>query len=83
MLLAGVNPKTVSEALSHSSVAFTLQVYSHVLLEIQKAAMRRVDEMLAPGPAVNENVSNLSASQEASERIRTPDPRFTKPLLYL
>ena len=31
MLLAGVHPKIVSEMLGHSSVAFTLDVYSHVI----------------------------------------------------
>jgi integrase len=46
MLLGGVNPKTVSEALGHASPAFTLQVYSHILPGIQKAAMARLDEVL-------------------------------------
>jgi len=31
MLLAGVHVKVVSEMLGHSSVAFTLDVYSHVI----------------------------------------------------
>jgi integrase len=31
LLEAGVHPKVVSEALGHSSVAFTLDVYSHVI----------------------------------------------------
>jgi len=39
MLLAGVNPKVVSEALGHSSVGFTLDTYSHVLPTIQRTAM--------------------------------------------
>ena len=34
MLAAGVNPKVVSERLGHASVAFTLQVYSHVLPDL-------------------------------------------------
>lgn len=46
MLLGGVNPKTVSEALGHASPAFTLQVYSHLLPGIQKAAMVRLDEVI-------------------------------------
>lgn len=31
LLVGGVHPKVVSEALGHSSVAFTMDVYSHVL----------------------------------------------------
>jgi integrase len=31
LLVAGVHPKVVSEALGHSSVAFTMDVYSHIL----------------------------------------------------
>jgi len=30
MLLAGIHPKIVSEMLGHASVAFTLDIYSHV-----------------------------------------------------
>ncbi len=31
MLLRGAKPKVISEALGHSSVAFTLDVYSHII----------------------------------------------------
>lgn len=59
MLLAGIHPKIVSEALGHSSVAFTLDTYSHVLPSIQKAAAKRLDEVLEPDPM--ENVGKTSA----------------------
>ena len=39
MLLKGVNPKIVSEALGHSSVGFTLNVYSHIIGNMQQDAM--------------------------------------------
>ena len=42
MLLAGVHPKIVSEMLGHSSVAFTLDVYSHVVGGWRKVAMKRL-----------------------------------------
>ena len=48
MLLAGVHPKIVSEALGHSSVAFTLDTYSHVVPDLQEAAAKRLDEVLEP-----------------------------------
>jgi integrase len=37
-LKAGVHPKIVSERLGHSSVALTMDVYSHVLEGMQAAA---------------------------------------------
>ena len=46
MLRQGVHPKVVSERLGHSSVAITLDTYSHVMPGIQAAAARRFDEGL-------------------------------------
>jgi integrase len=46
MLLQGANVKVISEALGHSSVAFTLQVYSHVIEGMQGAAMTLLDGVL-------------------------------------
>ena len=46
MLRQGVHPKVVSERLGHSSVAITLDTYSHVLPGIQAAAARHFDEGL-------------------------------------
>jgi integrase len=37
-LAAGVSPKVISEQLGHASVAFTLDVYSHVLPHMHYAA---------------------------------------------
>ncbi|MCL5972345.1 MAG: tyrosine-type recombinase/integrase, partial [Firmicutes bacterium] len=41
-LASGINPKVVSERLGHASVAFTLQVYAHVLPNQQADAAERV-----------------------------------------
>jgi len=86
MLLAGIHPKIVSEMLGHSSVAFTLDVYSHVVGGLQKAAMKRLDELLLPKFEESKDVGKMSAegtgSDTASGQIRTDDRRFTKPLLY-
>jgi integrase len=46
MLAQGVHPKIVSERLGHSSVAITLDVYSHVLPGLQEAAARAFDDGL-------------------------------------
>jgi len=47
LLEAGVNPKVVSERLGHSSIAVTMDVYSHVLPGMQEAAALALDEKLA------------------------------------
>lgn len=43
MLLAGVNAKVVSEIMGHSSVAFTLDRYGHVLPAMQQEAADKMD----------------------------------------
>lgn len=48
-LAAGVSPKVISEQLGHASVAFTLDVYSHVLPHMQDAAAERVQALLING----------------------------------
>lgn len=46
LLLAGVHPKTASEALGHSSVGFTMDVYSHVLPSMQEVAGQAIEAAL-------------------------------------
>jgi integrase len=49
MLLRGAKPKVISEALGHSSVAFTMDVYSHIIDGMQADAMALLDEVLPSG----------------------------------
>jgi len=46
MLAAGVNPKVASERLGHSSVAFTLDTYAHVLPGMQESATKKLGGLL-------------------------------------
>jgi integrase len=46
MLEQGEHPKVVSEMLGHSSIKVTLDVYSHVSLELQKQAASRLNAAL-------------------------------------
>ena len=46
MLLRGARPKVISEALGHSSIAFTMDVYSHIIEGMQQDAMRLLDGVL-------------------------------------
>ena len=58
-LLRGAKPKVISEALGHSSVAFTMDTYSHIIEGMQEDAMALLDKVLPAG--VNKNsVANLS-----------------------
>ena len=45
-LSVGVSPKVVSEQLGHTSAAFTLDVYSHVLPHMQGVAVQEMDDVL-------------------------------------
>jgi integrase len=51
LLASGVHPKVAQERLGHSSVAITLDLYSHVLPGMQAEAADRVD--LAVRNAIN------------------------------
>ena len=42
-------PKVTSKALGHASVAFTMDVYSHIIEGMQSNAMALLDEMLPSG----------------------------------
>ena len=46
LLQAGINPKIVSERLGHSTIVLTLDVYSHVLPNMQKDATDQLEQML-------------------------------------
>ena len=49
MLVSGVHPKVVSERLGHSTVAITMDTYSHVLPHIQSEAAQGLERLLAIG----------------------------------
>ena len=55
MLLRGAKPKVISEALGHSSVGFTLDVYSHIIEGMQSDAMALLDEVLPAGVSQENN----------------------------
>jgi integrase len=49
LLLAGVHPKVVSEMLGHASIAITLDLYSHVLPDMQREATMAMERVLHLG----------------------------------
>jgi integrase len=48
LLTKGVHPKIVSEMLGHSSIAITLDTYSHVMPGMQEAAARAMEDIVSP-----------------------------------
>jgi integrase len=46
LLSAGVNPKIVSEKLSHTSILLTLDTPNHVLLNMQQSAADELEKIL-------------------------------------
>jgi integrase len=47
LLTKGVNPKIVSEMLGPSSIAVTLDIYSHMIPGLGDAAAEAMDELLS------------------------------------
>jgi hypothetical protein len=64
-----LNPKVVSEMLGHTSVAITLDRYSHVMPTMQAEAVRRLDGVLSGRLRVQNKGTAYSAA--------TKQPRFT------
>ena len=46
-LLAGVSPKVISERLGHSSIAVTMDIYSHCMPGMQAEAALAVEDLLS------------------------------------
>jgi integrase len=61
MLLRGAKPKVISEALGHSSVAFTMDTYSHIIDGMQEDAMALLDEVLPVG-VIQKNNAKITPS---------------------
>lgn len=61
MLLRGAKPKVISEALGHSSVAFTMDTYASIIEGMQEDAMKLLDEVLPVGVSRKNNVKLTAA----------------------
>ncbi len=44
LLTMGIHPKVVQELLGHSSIAMTIDIYSHVLPSMQQGAMEKIND---------------------------------------
>ena len=64
MLMKGAPAKVISECLGHASVAFTMDVYSHLLQGMQRDAMNLLDEVLPPAVSTTNERQNREAHDE-------------------
>ena len=71
MLLKGAKPKVISEALGHSSVAFTMDTYSHIIDGMQEDAMALLDEVLPVGK--NSVFQKINAKLTPKADIMSPE----------
>ncbi len=67
MFLRGAKPKVISEALGHASVAFTMDVYSHIIEGMQEDAMELLNEVLPSGS---------NQAERALERVGSSSRHF-------
>jgi integrase len=74
LLNDGVPDKQIQERVGHASATMTKDRYGHFMTGAQEKSIRKW---------ARKRFSKTAASEDgASDRIRTYDPRFTKPLLY-
>ncbi len=62
MLKQGIHPKIVQERLGHSTIAITLDTYSHVTPGLQQAAAKRFDDAFT-------NSYNETAIESVEKRL--------------
>jgi len=69
MLQHGAKPKVISEALGHASVAFTMDVYSHIIEGMQSEAMALLDEVLPPGKNSMSGKNNVNLTSKEDIKL--------------
>ena len=63
LLQTGTHPRVVQERLGHSSIATTLDIYSHTIPGMQKAAAESLDRLLPKTVEIG-NVGKMSAEKK-------------------
>jgi integrase len=64
MIMLGVSPKVISEMLGHASVAFTMDVYSHLIEGMQKDAVALLDKVLPEGVSTRDYAETTRLFQD-------------------
>ena len=73
-LVGGMAAKTVSEHLGHASVVITLDLYSHVLPNMQEELVNVVANLLKRTPAVDQPT--------VTDKIKSPSEHHLRGLFY-
>ena len=63
LIAQGVDARSISELLGHSSVAFTLQVYGHLMEETKRETASKMDSALAPQKPVAPSLAPSGVAQ--------------------
>ncbi len=78
-LTAGIHPKVVQERLGHTTVAMTLDTYSHVTDTIQSAAAEELHRVMSPpqrsNPEIGESLEETPEALRAAARPFVPRTR--------
>jgi integrase len=72
MLKQGIHPKIVQERLGHSTIAMTLDTYSHVVPGLQEAAAVSFDNLVnnsGSKPVANSQIVKLIADELATKMV--------------
>jgi integrase len=64
LMAQGVDARSISELLGHSSVAFTLQVYGHLMEETRRETANKMDLALSPEKPVAPSVAPRAVSKD-------------------
>jgi integrase len=71
MLLRGAKPKVICEVLGHASVAFTMDVYSHIIEGMQSDAMALLDGVLPVGRNGGSQKNNANLTPQVDIKLTT------------
>lgn len=72
MLAQAVSPRVIMELLGHSQISITMNLYSHVTVELSRDAADRVQDLLWPAPNAPEAASD---DQEPLDEATDDDER--------
>ena len=86
LIAAGVDLKTVSTLMGHSSIVVTVDIYGHMLKGASRDAIDRLERALGSKTVAEEEVADYELSQVVgniggSAWIRTKDQGIMSPLL--
>lgn len=72
LVAQGVHPRVIMEILGHSSINVTMNTYSHVVPEAQRAAAAQLAGLFAPPTEASEGATNERGSTAGSTKQETP-----------